>query len=540
VGHRAVGLAWLPPSADALLALTADPPDARSVARDPAAVAVVLRFARPTPDPDHFVFSSALLTQPSLCDNAAALLAHTAVNSGPASASSDKIFRLGDVAAAVASELAARSGCCAPAAAFAAGKLAPLGWYAVHAIDPEAVTSCLNDPEHPVDPEHVQRQRWGLSAAAVARRLAGRWRLAPWIATTVGFLRLDAEDAVAAGAPDGLFRVVQLAVAVAERALGSLGLTVPRALADWNPLSAEATALAEAASKSAPVIPDRREAPGWLLARLLKATAEARRAAGSLWLSEAEARTDRLADALAGLRADLDARVRDAKLESMAQFAAGASHEINNPLAVIRGHAQLLLSREDDPDRRRQLEAIVRQTRRVHDLLQGTLQFARPPRPEPTPVSVADWLTEAVTAYGPDAETKGVSLVLADPASGADWRQFDRGQMRHALDHLVRNAVEAAPPGGWVRVGLERWGGTTVVTVEDSGPGPAADDVAHLFDPFFSGRTAGRGRGLGLAIAWRLARLNDGDVRYAPAPGGPTRFVLFLPVPAASSERKAA
>ncbi len=124
-GHRAVGLAWLPPSADALLALTGNPPDARVVARDPAALAHVLRFARPTPDPDHFALSPSLLCQPSLCGNAAALLDHAR----PAGAlPSDRIDRLADVAAAVAAELAARTECCAPAAASAAARLAPLGW----------------------------------------------------------------------------------------------------------------------------------------------------------------------------------------------------------------------------------------------------------------------------------------------------------------------------------------------------------------------------------------------------------------------------
>jgi signal transduction histidine kinase len=67
------------------------------------------------------------------------------------------------------------------------------------------------------------------------------------------------------------------------------------------------------------------------------------------------------------------------------------------------------------------------------------------------------------------------------------------------------------------------------ITVEDSGPGPAAGHAEHLFDPFFSGRPAGRGRGLGLPTAWRLAREQGGDVTFEPMPGGPTRFVLTLP-----------
>jgi signal transduction histidine kinase len=68
------------------------------------------------------------------------------------------------------------------------------------------------------------------------------------------------------------------------------------------------------------------------------------------------------------------------------------------------------------------------------------------------------------------------------------------------------------------------------VAVEDSGPGPDASIRTSLFDPFFSGRSAGRGRGLGLPTAWRLARQQGGDVQLEPPrPGEPTRFILTLP-----------
>jgi len=67
------------------------------------------------------------------------------------------------------------------------------------------------------------------------------------------------------------------------------------------------------------------------------------------------------------------------------------------------------------------------------------------------------------------------------------------------------------------------------VVVEDSGPGPTALDREHLFDPFYSGRRAGRGSGLGLPTAWQLARQHGGDVRFDASETGPTRFVLTLP-----------
>jgi signal transduction histidine kinase len=96
----------------------------------------------------------------------------------------------------------------------------------------------------------------------------------------------------------------------------------------------------------------------------------------------------------------------------------------------------------------------------------------------------------------------------------------------------VRNAIEAAAPDGWVRLTLEQLaGGQSVqINIDDSGPGPQASQRPLLFDPFFSGRLAGRGRGLGLPIAWRLARLQGGEVRLeAEQLNRPTRFVFTLP-----------
>jgi signal transduction histidine kinase len=101
--------------------------------------------------------------------------------------------------------------------------------------------------------------------------------------------------------------------------------------------------------------------------------------------------------------------------------------------------------------------------------------------------------------------------------------------IRTALTNIIRNAIEAAPSDGWVRVSVEPADASWNIIVEDSGPGPEPAQCEHLFDPFYSGRIAGRGRGLGLSTAWRLAKENGGDVRFDPVEGRPTRFILRLP-----------
>jgi signal transduction histidine kinase len=235
-------------------------------------------------------------------------------------------------------------------------------------------------------------------------------------------------------------------------------------------------------------------------------------------------------------------RVQTAKLAAVAEFAAGASHEINNPLAVISGHSQYLLRQETDDGRRQALESIVRQTRRIHNILTDLMYFARPPAPRREAVELGHLLREIAAAVGPLAAEREVAVEVGG-LNGPLWIEADRKQLAIAVAALVRNGVEAAPAGGWVRVASTFRPDRLEVSVEDNGPGPDERSRAHLFDPFYSGRAAGRGRGLGLSAAWRLAREHGGEVRYVPQPGGPTRFVLTLPaavLASAGAQRKTA
>jgi signal transduction histidine kinase len=237
------------------------------------------------------------------------------------------------------------------------------------------------------------------------------------------------------------------------------------------------------------------------------------------------------------------------KLAAVAELAAGAGHEINNPLAVISGQAQYVLrlfQALDGPadeiedvgeylDHLRgsilpSVHKIIGQTGRIRAILTDLMQFARPTPPRAQPVRLGELLRQAADAVNALAEERGVRLVCRLP-DGDPVLNADPAQLRTALTSLLRNAVEAAPPEGWAGVRAEPGrDGALDVVVEDNGPGPATRE--HLFDPFYCGRSAGRGRGMGLPTAWRLARLHGGDVRYDGRPDGVTRFVLSLPVPA--------
>ena len=237
------------------------------------------------------------------------------------------------------------------------------------------------------------------------------------------------------------------------------------------------------------------------------------------------------------------------KLSSLAEFAAGAGHEINNPLAVISGQAQYVLKQMewiDGPADEIEnvgeylenlrsvitpsLKKIIGQTQRIHAILTELMQFARPSTPRLQAISATKLMREAIESLRPFAEEHKVQLACAEPADEA-WIHADPAQARMALVGLLKNAIEAAPADGWARVRIENERpGLLDLIVEDSGSGPAPALRPHLFDPFFSGRSAGRGRGMGLPTAWRLARQQGGDVRFDDAQQGVTRFVLTLPM----------
>jgi two-component system, NtrC family, sensor kinase len=242
-----------------------------------------------------------------------------------------------------------------------------------------------------------------------------------------------------------------------------------------------------------------------------------------------EAETDKVRRHLTARREADDEKLRDLKLRGLAELAAGAAHEINNPLAVISGLAQHLLKTEESLERAKALERIIAQCKRVHGVLTDLMFFARPPEPKPRLVNLGRLLAEMVTSVARQAGERRVSVDL-DSLTPKLSLHADPEQLAKAIGCLVTNAVEAAPADGWVRIsaGLDA-AGNIEIHVADSGPGLTPVEREHLFDPFFSGRSAGRGMGLGLSKVWRIALLHGGKVHFSSDPGQPTRFTLSLP-----------
>jgi signal transduction histidine kinase len=226
-----------------------------------------------------------------------------------------------------------------------------------------------------------------------------------------------------------------------------------------------------------------------------------------------------------------------AKTEAIAEFAAGAGHEINNPLATIAGRVQMLLRDETDFNRRQDLATIGAQAIRVRDMIGDLMLFARPPAPTPTRLVLND-LAQSVVDRFRDTPRAARSIKIKFAADGPVFATADPAHLQIVLGELLRNSIEAidsasnAVPGE-ILIRLERseWMGTraAVVAVTDNGPGFCDKDRAHLFDPYYSGREAGRGLGFGLCKCWSIANAHGGAIEVDSVPHVATTFRVFWP-----------
>jgi signal transduction histidine kinase len=231
--------------------------------------------------------------------------------------------------------------------------------------------------------------------------------------------------------------------------------------------------------------------------------------------------------------ASFDERLEQAKLEALKELAYGAGHEINNPLANIAARAQTLLEDERDPERRRKLVAIHRQAMRAHEMIADLMLFARPPA-----MNVAEFdLARVVRAVVDEVREIGVERGIELECETGDVPLVivgDETQLGVAIGAVAKNAIEAVGASGRVDVALRR---STIgdetwaeVIVRDNGPGISAEVRRHLFDPFFSGREAGRGLGFGLSKCWRIVTQHGGSVAVNSVGGAGAEFTISLPL----------
>lgn len=230
--------------------------------------------------------------------------------------------------------------------------------------------------------------------------------------------------------------------------------------------------------------------------------------------------------------------LRDEKLKSLKRLAYGASHEINNPLANIASRAQALLVDESDPDRRHELATIYAQAMRGHEMIADLMLFARPPQPQLTQCQLGAVAQDAVDQMLPLAKLQDTELALIEAEHDTNLIA-DANLVTLATCALIRNALESLKSGGKIEVTLATDDEVATIAVQDDGPGIPDDQAEIVFDPFHSGREAGRGLGFGLTKCWTIAQAHGGDAYVDTAFGPGARIVLEIPLsPKTNSENE--
>jgi two-component system, NtrC family, sensor histidine kinase HydH len=209
------------------------------------------------------------------------------------------------------------------------------------------------------------------------------------------------------------------------------------------------------------------------------------------------------------------------RLTQLGEMSAVLAHEIRNPLASLKGNAQLLAERASPESREHaRAERVVREATRLEALTSDLLEFART---GPIEMHAADPVAVLHTAVT-DVDAEGFDV---DASDAPDAWPMDVSRIRQALVNVLLNARQASPNGNrpHVRVAAEK--GSLVFEVHDRGPGLPAGSETRIFDPFFTTRT--NGTGLGLAVARRVAEMHGGRISARNHPDGGAIFRIALP-----------
>ncbi len=254
----------------------------------------------------------------------------------------------------------------------------------------------------------------------------------------------------------------------------------------------------------------------------------------------------RVEEKTAELRRAQDQMLQVERMASLGKLAAVVAHEINNPMASVVTYSRLMLRRiSSRPEmqaewaqHREVLEAIASESARCGEIVSNLLLFARRTGSslEPTDVNAIVRKTLFLIKHKMDLAQTKLELELAD---GLPLLVCDPAQLEQALLALCVNAIEAMTEGGTLTVrSCALAEGGVAVEVKDTGPGIAEEVRAHIFEPFFSTKSdgGGKGLGLGLAVVYGIMQRNDGSVEVASQPGSGATFTLRFPRPAKPPE----
>jgi len=210
------------------------------------------------------------------------------------------------------------------------------------------------------------------------------------------------------------------------------------------------------------------------------------------------------------------------------------AHEINNPIGVILGFAQVLLKKTPEESAlHKPLATMEREGLRCKEIVQDLLDFARQNKPHLGRVCLNDAI-EAASELMPHHSNADLVQVFKNYDSSLPPVLGDENQLQQVFLNLLINAYQAMPDGGELHISSQANDGEVIATIADTGMGIPAEYLNRIFDPFFTTKDVGQGTGLGLSISYGLIEQHGGTIEVESKEGSGAKFVVRLPVAPAS------
>ncbi len=224
--------------------------------------------------------------------------------------------------------------------------------------------------------------------------------------------------------------------------------------------------------------------------------------------------------------------IQSEKLSAVGEFVSGIAHELNNPLTAVIGFGEMLKQADLEPKYQAYLNYIVRSTERCHKIVHGLLSFARQHPPERKVLHIQQIVDDVAELLAYEMRTSNIEVQRFDEKD-LPLIMGDSHQLQQVILNLLNNArqaMEGQQPSGRIQVRTQSAAGMIRLSIQDNGPGISSENLAKIFNPFFTTKPIGKGTGLGLSLCYGIIREHGGVIKAESAPGQGATFIIELPV----------
>jgi two-component system, NtrC family, sensor kinase len=223
--------------------------------------------------------------------------------------------------------------------------------------------------------------------------------------------------------------------------------------------------------------------------------------------------------------------VQSEKLASLGRLASGIAHEINNPLTGVLSYSTVLYDEITDPVHKEDLRIIIDETLRCREIVKGILDFARETKIEKQPANINKVISDVMMLLERHVNFQNIRI-KKDLAENLPEISIDVNQIKSVINNLALNAADAMHTGGALAIStrFDAEMNSVVITISDTGIGIQKENLAKIFDPFYTTKETGKGTGLGLSVTYGIVKRHGGTISVESTVGKGTIFTIEFPV----------